>query len=588
MIPERLKGWFASSSRFVASSARLAKKQAELATLNNVTLPRLYHAIGKRVIRSANLPADLVHHRQRIQDLEASIAAKPEQPKQDAAVGLAAKAKQFAKQAASTTVKATSDTASKVKIQAAYVALGKQAIETYGVQALPQELREQYESIRHKQVALSDEIGAIASTRSKKFFSYGRLAIIGTCLFLLLGFVGLRATGNWLFGESVQIKKVAAIAKPEGSPPSGLPRSSVSRQRSTANTFVDAVLGSTSHHYTKYGYKEVLLGQTFEEINSKRPLGCARAFQDGPHKFREFPDSADAFYFDENQRLICYSFTYSGGPRHYLSEIEQVFGEHSSGNDSRSSHSARLTSQNVRRWYTFPETVVFVDFGKSNNLLSTEEFTGVHVFDRQYLEGLLRPIAAARWQAGQWIGQASKCLKAGVNAAEQYPLLDGCRIETLVHLGSTGVAMFDKQYEGDPDTKALDMLGIKGRVAVVATSIIQSEPQIQFDFRYLTAGLPKTRLHRGTHERFSDILCYAREYLPYSGLLKGLMTAYILHEVFPSSDGTFRFVQTSNNGIHGRLGAYKWEHEDADGDRWAISCGENDFTQVVFQSRKKL
>jgi hypothetical protein len=157
MISERIKGWLSTSSKMVAASARVAKKQAELATLNNVTLPRLYHAIGKRIIGSKNLPADLVHHRQRIQELEAAIAAKPEQPTQDTAVGFAAKAKHLAQQAASTTAKATADTASKVKIQAAYVALGKQAIEAYGPQALPQDLREKFNSALQQRDDLLNE-----------------------------------------------------------------------------------------------------------------------------------------------------------------------------------------------------------------------------------------------------------------------------------------------------------------------------------------------------------------------------------------------------------------------------------------------
>lgn len=178
MISERIKGWLSTSSKMVAASARLAKKQAELATLNNVTLPRLYHAIGKRVIRSANLPADLVHHRQRIQDLEAAIAAKPEQPKQDAAVGFTAKAKQLAQQAASTTAKATADTASKVKIQAAYVALGKQAIEIYGAQALPQELREQFDLAMQQRDELVKESRAPKGEGSKQpMLSRRRLAV---------------------------------------------------------------------------------------------------------------------------------------------------------------------------------------------------------------------------------------------------------------------------------------------------------------------------------------------------------------------------------------------------------------------------
>ena len=68
----------AAAKKLFGTAAKLAQKQAELAALNNVTLPKLYHAIGKRIVGSDKLPADLEHHRQKIRQLE-SGRATPDQ-----------------------------------------------------------------------------------------------------------------------------------------------------------------------------------------------------------------------------------------------------------------------------------------------------------------------------------------------------------------------------------------------------------------------------------------------------------------------------------------------------------------------------
>ena len=193
MIGERLKGWFASSSRFVAASARLAKKQAELAKLNNVTLPRLYHAIGKRIIDSPNLPPDLVPYREKIRELDAAIAAKPEEPKSQPASGFAAKAKQLAQQAASKTAKATADAGASIKIQSAYVALGRQTIEKYGSKSLPQDLRQQLDVAAQQREDLVNQIRATKGETSKQpMLSRRRLAVALTIACVVAGAVGFR------------------------------------------------------------------------------------------------------------------------------------------------------------------------------------------------------------------------------------------------------------------------------------------------------------------------------------------------------------------------------------------------------------
>jgi hypothetical protein len=190
----------AAAKKLFGTAAKLAQKQAELATLNNVTLPKLYHAIGKRIVGSDKLPADLEHHRQKIRQLESGIAATPEEIKSDPAGGFAAKAKQFAQQAAQKAAKATGDATATVQIQAAYVALGKEAVEKYGDKAVPAEMRSDLSAAVARRADLEFCIAELMTTTSVRFSRPPRLAMIGMILFFiswLLPTTGLASLSGW-------------------------------------------------------------------------------------------------------------------------------------------------------------------------------------------------------------------------------------------------------------------------------------------------------------------------------------------------------------------------------------------------------
>jgi hypothetical protein len=195
MNTERLKGWLSSSSKLVAASAQLAKKQAELATLNKVTLPKLYHAIGKRIIDAKNLPSELVPHREKIRELEAAIATKLEEPKSEPASGFAAKAKQLAQQAAAKTAKATADAAAGIRIQTAYTSLGKQVVEEYAA-AIPEDLAQRLADAVRQQQDLGSAISAISTPHAGRVFTPKRfvLATLG-CAGVLVGLLFMTNKG---------------------------------------------------------------------------------------------------------------------------------------------------------------------------------------------------------------------------------------------------------------------------------------------------------------------------------------------------------------------------------------------------------
>ena len=187
------------SDRFkslLGNAAKLAQKQAALTKINSVSLPKVYRDIGKRIVALKNLPADLVPFRDKITQLENSKAVQPEPPKADGTSGFAAKAKQLAVRAS----KAAGDAAAAVQLQAAYVALGKQAIEKYGEKAIPKEVVGEYGSLVTQRDGLKSEIELLASASGLGAVTPKRLAIAGVVVCLLLGVVFVRSASSWLFG----------------------------------------------------------------------------------------------------------------------------------------------------------------------------------------------------------------------------------------------------------------------------------------------------------------------------------------------------------------------------------------------------
>lgn len=186
----------------LGKAAKLAQKQAALTKINSVSLPKVYHAIGRRIVAIKNLPTDLVPFRDKIKQLDATMATQPEPPKADE-TGFAAKAKQIAARAS----KAAGDAAAVVKLQAAYVSLGKQAVEKYGEKAIPKELVEEYRSLIAQHEVLGIEVESLASAPGQGVITPKRLAIAGAVVCLILGVSVVRFTASWLFGGRAGLRR---------------------------------------------------------------------------------------------------------------------------------------------------------------------------------------------------------------------------------------------------------------------------------------------------------------------------------------------------------------------------------------------
>jgi hypothetical protein len=183
-----------AAKKLFGAAAKLAQKQAALATLNNVTFPKLYYAIGRKIAGLDNLPPDLVPNREKIRQLEAAIAKKPEELSATPSEGFAAKAKHLAQQAAQKAAKATADAAATMRIQAEYVALGKAAVEKYGEKAIPKELAADLANAQASREVLAHEVDELRQSSRVGLFTPARvLAVAGALVAVGLGFVVLRS-----------------------------------------------------------------------------------------------------------------------------------------------------------------------------------------------------------------------------------------------------------------------------------------------------------------------------------------------------------------------------------------------------------
>jgi hypothetical protein len=192
------------ASEFVGKTLKLAQKQAELATLNTVTLPKLYHAVGKHLMSAAKLPPDLEQRRVDIRQLEAQSGAaqglEEAREPSEAASGFAAKAAQLAQQAARKAAKATGDAARSAQVQAGYVALGKAAAEKYGEKALPPEERQRYAALSTRREQLMADVAAIGKRSGTKT----AFRFVAFLALLAVMFGGGRVVRSWYAGTTTQ------------------------------------------------------------------------------------------------------------------------------------------------------------------------------------------------------------------------------------------------------------------------------------------------------------------------------------------------------------------------------------------------
>lgn len=565
MNTERLKGWLSSSSRLVVASAQLAKKQAELTTLNNVTLPRLYHAIGKRIIGSTKLPPDLVVHRDKIRELEAAIATKSEEPNSEPASGFAAKAKQIAQQAASKTAKATADAAASMKIQAAYVAVGRQAIEKYGQKALPQEFREQYEAAMQKQTLLEDAIARLNVAPRNSFVTPARLGILVVSIATLVGLTasyrGVRSLFSAATASSVEIAAgfdAAAHARfgssgtasdEDGGADSPAPPSDgpwdVSGSQSKVRLAVAMAIGETSQHFSSPTFRGIRIGASRKDLSVAQvsPRFCKCEFavtEEAEEESGQWPASTHALVDADTDTVVGVTARYRTSIAGMVELIRDTFGEPSApamrwrqphGEVGYAANMILMEPVNVTAYrYAFPNHLAIITEATTGR----DAYVDITVLDRRYVVADLMRYGAGTLHSARWLNEVLANQPYETPTLSPVPRLADTVLE--VDPGSTMALLVDRtrqqQLSSTSDEEAptlalsYDVAGVslishQGEIVAIADPLVSS-----------TLGIH--RLESDSQSEFS-LPCTLTSTPCH--LFFWLTARYVMEQQFPPHDG---------------------------------------------------
>lgn len=185
---------FDALKRLFGSAANLTAKKAELSSLDAVTFTKIYHGIGKDLASRDRLPDDLQPLRDAIRQKQIAVqASQSSNGNRGSKKGLGAALASYAR----TATKAASDATTSVQLTAAYVQLGRVALEKYGDKAVPKELMAELNTANDRRGRLLDEIAALETDGGVGFLTVRRVALIALCglpllvaslLIILLGY----------------------------------------------------------------------------------------------------------------------------------------------------------------------------------------------------------------------------------------------------------------------------------------------------------------------------------------------------------------------------------------------------------------
>lgn len=585
--------------KLFGTAAQLAQKQAALATLNNVTVPKLYHAIGKKIVSLEKLPPDLVPHREKIRALEAGINTKPDELPAAPAEGFAAKAKHLAQQAAQKASKATADAAATMQIQAAYVGLGKEAVEKYGEKAIPKEFAAELAAAFQSRETLGQEIAALKVSGGVGFFTPQRALLAGlAAMALAVAYVAMpRGRGVSDPRRSQEAPLRSTVARNDRSPKSMPPQpepESVKRATpgpsGSPEAALQALLGDTSQHYLDFGFKGVTLGESFDQVSSRKALDRTRRGQ--PYLYVT-PDG-EGFVFSRDGALVCYTRAYQGGTEDYLAALKEMFGTTDKPILEREDVRSRSAAARTYIRHTFPRTLVLIEFSKgiqlTGGMARQGEGTHVYVLDRKWAEGVLAQSAQSQARCIEWLKRASSGVRTGHIDAAALGGLQGLRIKEWTG-GRTGLALIDVAREkkwkakGRDDEQA-EQVGTCARAALAGSGL---PPEASFDMgRYESTKPPVFLRAEADADSGDEGEFYALDHTPFLGLLHNELTCLQMQQMFPPKTDEIRFVQKERAGMTMGSGWYEWGHMDEGGGSWTVRSGRDGSIQVEFLGNRSL
>ncbi len=612
MDTEKLKGFACSASRLVATSAQLAKKQAELATLNNVTLPKLYYSVGKRVARLVELPPELAPFRERIKSLQEGLDKSQEstQPAPEQLVsGFAAKAKQVAQQVAQKASQAMANASAQVQIQAAYVACGKEAVQRFGLKAIPKELQADWTAANDQIEKLTSEITELQAKNSVGAFTPRRLVLAGGFIAsVLLALFLLRSVGGFLFGGSRTDNQYASAQETESpsrttntpSAPGAVPGvAKADNQRwdgvqqpsggTVRDRAVELALGETSQKYQPRGFKGIELGAKFDALHTESPLNWTAFNRD--YTFLNAADGKESFYFNDHDALICYVKSYTGGIDDYLDQLIEIFGKTTKDPVTKNLRpaAAAFTKTSSFIEYAFPRVLVQVQFTAVANTAGGSSQTHVIVLDRDWAERMLIAHAAVKRRCLMWMQEATEPASMRNLTVGSAPSFPGATPQGT----GRGLSFYEdkrlqrltraEKHENDVNRRIQACCGWYGLDG------LEASPAIVVQFNHLDSLVRSSPLKRGGNNVVpvdADFGYWnAVNHTPFLSDLDDQVNLVLMQEFFPPRTDKIRFKSDESNPY--KPDVHEWETDHPTG-RWTVKCFANGRVQLVLADAKKL
>jgi hypothetical protein len=460
---ERSQHLAGSDCRFVTTCVQLAGKQVGLLALRIMTLPRLHYAIGKRIARLAEPPADLVPYCDRIRSIEAALTSRPTTQLGQKCPSLANNARQLVRQLLQAVTRGPAAAAAQIQIQSAYWECGKEAVQLYGHTVVPNELKTSWSVAEERCKQLVNEIAGLQGSTSEWGLTPQRVVSAGGSLAgILLALFLLRSVGVFVFGSGntgvqARTSRLAQIAADPNLPAKRPPE--VSQFDAAIRSAIAGSLGRESRHFEAKTFRGLQLGDQHEDEIGK----CNAAFE-APH-FLSVPPHKAIFGSDgkpeetrvivekANNRIVGVTCVYyDTSISELLPALLDIFGKTSQEIEVRQWQQGGGPARADTIKYTFPHTIVRVS-GFSYSRGSPSNLTRIAVFDRPFIEKCLLTHGESVIQSCLWLKQMRRLASAGqIDAKDSLPL-KGCEIQAFRPEDGEILLYVDTKREHDLKTR---------------------------------------------------------------------------------------------------------------------------------------
>ena len=338
---------------------------------------------------------------------------------------------------------------------------------------------------------------------------------------------------------------------------------------------VQVVLGETLPQYEQFGFKDVELGRSFEEIQRQKQLKSVHG--DHPYVYVLFDADhigREEFIFDRKQGLISYSKLYQGGSDEFLHKLIAVFGKTDKDVKTRQQQTPNSTIITTQIDYTFPKVLVRIIFATTQTGARTLETTCVVVIDRSWVTQLLNDNAHNKRKQIPWMLEVANSLPGIISDLNAAPMLD----QATAHFSDreNAVLWIDEKRNKAFPSATFSVPACCAAARMLATKGERSKFVIMRFNRYSPNATPELLRQDVVSDRFggkTNAMFRGNNALLLTPMhdLVMQMNSVIMQEFFPPNTMNITRV-TSNIGE---------EHLEWNSAKWRVTCNGKDHVELL-------